>query len=450
MRRCTPVNARASRLRTWRLRDTQAGLCRGRFAPDASPVISRGFPMTAPIISFCIPTFTRSRYLEALLGSLADHLAAFPYAFEIVIGDNASTDRTGAVVDAFRTRLPIRYFRHAENIGGFPNFQFVMSQALGRYVMYVADDDSILAVHVAAAVAKMEADPEIAVVYAPWMLFDLVHKKNLGLVFSVPHDLQIRRGRHRELLDHVLSHHIFPEIQIVRRAVLQRAMPRINPHAFFAFVHAADYLVQGDVLIQQQPFYASITQYFADEVRAQIGSEEAAYAWDRYRGGLEYLMARAQPQFAPQERLDLQARVEQMIAVRLSVAIRLRHAAGSNPIDTWMLAMRLRGMGCEPLSPVPLSVLASWAALYFLATDADLHHGAQKIICVGVFEPDLRAYLQRNSLLPLECTEDPPVLDALSATLVFTRGDLALPSSFDAVRQVRVLSESDLRARFAL
>lgn len=408
------------------------------------------FSMTSPIISFCIPTFNRSRYLEALLGSLADHLAAFPYPFEIVIGDNASPDRTGAVVDAFRVRLPIRYFRHAENIGGFPNFQFVMSQAAGRYVMYLADDDSIMAVHVAAAIAKMEANPEIAVVYAPWLLFDLVHKKNLGLAFNVPHDLHIRRGQHRALLDHVLSHHIFPEIQIVRREVLQRVMPRINPHAFFAFVHAAEYLAQGDVLIQQQPFYASITNYFADEARAQIGSEEAAYAWDRYRGGLEYLMARAEPQFAPEERIRLQAGVEQMIAVRMSVAIRLRYAASGNPIDTWMIAMRLRGMGREQLSPVPLSVLASWAALYFLATDADLHHGMQKILCVDVFEPELRDYLQRNTLLPLEFMESPPALDSLTATLVFIRGSLGPPSSFDAVRQVRLLSEADLLARFAL
>ena len=40
-------------------------------------------------------------------------------------------------------------------------------------------------------------------------------------------------------------------------------MPRVNEHAFFAFVHAADYLTQGAMLIQREPFYVSITRYFA-------------------------------------------------------------------------------------------------------------------------------------------------------------------------------------------
>ena len=171
--------------------------------------------------------------------------------------------------------------RHATNIGGYGNWQFVLAQAAGRYVVYVADDDSILGDQVAAAVAKMEADPELGVVYAPWLLFDLVAQQSQGQFFTVPHDLRIERNEHVQLLDHVLRHHIFPEIQIIRRDVLQATMPRVNEHAFFAFVHAADYLTQGAILIQRQPFYVSITRYFEDDAaraarqqrgRARLGS----------------------------------------------------------------------------------------------------------------------------------------------------------------------------------
>ena len=96
----------------------------------------------------------------------------------------------------------------------------------------------------------MEADSGIVVVYAPWKLFDLVAQQEQGTFYDVPHDLLIERNDHAELLDHVLRHHIFPEIHIARRDALQRLMPRINEHAFFAFVHAADYLSLGAVLIQ--------------------------------------------------------------------------------------------------------------------------------------------------------------------------------------------------------
>ncbi|MDN3921584.1 glycosyltransferase family 2 protein [Roseateles violae] len=403
---------------------------------------------SSPLVSICIPTHKRARYLESLLFSLADHFAAMPYSCEIVIADNASPDQTQQVVQAFMDRLPIRYIRHPENIGGFPNVQFVMQQARGRYIVYLADDDSLLIEQVAEAIAKMEADPDIAVLYAPWMLFDLVADQPQGQFYTIPQDLRIERGQHKELLDHLLSHHIFPEVQIVRREVLQRVMPRINEHAFFAFVHAADYLNQGAVLIQQQPFYVAITDYFADDVREQLGNQEVEYAWDRYRGGLDYVLAQAGQQVSPTERSELQARIQQMIAVRMSVAIRLRYLGGKNPVDTHVIALRLRGMGYENLCPVPISQLATEAALYFLLNDTELTRGIGEIVCVGEFDGDLQNFLSRNSPLPLRFLPQPPALDALRDTLVFARNGHQLASSYDGERHLRVVIEKELMARF--
>jgi glycosyltransferase involved in cell wall biosynthesis len=121
----------------------------------------------SPVVSICVPTFNRSRYLASLLESLAVQFDAFPYPYELVIADNASPDDTGAVVQRFADCLPIRYIRHDENIGCFANVQFVMMQAVGRYVIYLADDDCLLGEPVAATIARMEADPGIAVVFAP-------------------------------------------------------------------------------------------------------------------------------------------------------------------------------------------------------------------------------------------------------------------------------------------
>lgn len=403
--------------------------------------------MSAPLLSLCIPTFNRSRYLALLLTSLEDHFADFPYPYEIVLADNASPDATREVVEHFAPRLPIRYHRHAENIGGTANYQFVLAQALGRYVVYVADDDSLLADALARAIARMEADPGIAVVYAPWVLFDLVAQQNEGLFFQVPRDLHIRRGQHRELLDHVLRHEIFPEIHIARREVLQRVMPRVNDQAFYAFVHAADFLAQGDLLIQQQPFYVSITRYFADEERAQAGHQEAEEAWDRYRGGLEYVLARV-PEVTAPERLQWLARIQGMVAVRMKVAIRLRFARERDPVDSYLLATRLRGMGYEELLPVPMPVLATQAALAFAMRDGELLRGAQAIHCVGDFDAELRAFLQRHAALPLSFVPDVAALAGVRDVFVFARNGSGLASGRDAERGLRVLSERDLVARF--
>ncbi|HSI58347.1 MAG TPA: glycosyltransferase family 2 protein [Ideonella sp.] len=403
--------------------------------------------MNAPLVSFCIPTYNRSRYLVSLLTSLVDHLAGFPYSFEVVIADNASPDDTPAVVASFAGRLPIRSIRHAQNIGGFANFQFAMQQAIGRYVVYVADDDGLIGEQVAATIAKMEADPEIVVVYAPWLQLDLVEDRNLGQFYTVPHDLRIERQAHGELLDHILTYQIFPEVQIVRRDAMVRLIPRVNDHAFFAFVHAADYLTLGAVLIQAQPYYVAVTRYFDDDRREQLGNEEVQHAWDRYRGGLEYIIARAHGTPNPEQRANFDQRIQQMIAIRMSVAIRLRVLFGKSPVDSYMLAMRLRGMGYEHLSPLSLSELASSAAASFVMADPELTRGMRQILCVGDFDPALRAVLEQRAALPAEFLPSlPPELPA--NTLAFVRTPLGAASRYDPVRQVRVVAEQELMARF--
>lgn len=407
---------------------------------------------TRPLVSFCIPTFNRARYLTSLLESLLVQLDGFAYPYELVVADNASTDATGEVAREFAGRLPIRYLRQAENIGCFANVQYVMMQAAGRYVVYLADDDCILGGAVAETIARMEADPGLAVVYAPWQLFDLVAQHDHGQFYEVPHDLRIERNAHAELLDHVLRHHIFPEIHIARRDALQRLMPRINEHAFFAFVHAADYLSLGAVLIQKAPFYVSITRYFADDDRTQAGSDEVEVAWDRYRGGLEYMLARAE-RVSDEERAGFHLRIQKMIATRMSVAVRMRRDRKRDPLDTYYIATRLKGMGYERLLPVPLATLASEAMLEFLLKDPVINRGVKRLLTIGPFEPAAREYLRRHAAHPVSFADALPAPASLDDTLVFVSDrseDADRTDAAFAAGRLNIVRERDLAARFSL
>jgi glycosyltransferase involved in cell wall biosynthesis len=408
--------------------------------------------MSAPLLSLCIPTFSRGRYLASLLASLCTELADFPYSYEVFISDNASTDDTAEVVRSFEGLLPIRYHRHATNAGAFANRQFAMSNCLGRYVMYIADDDALLGRQLADTIARMEADPQIAVVYAPWVLYDLVDEQSLGTFYSVPRDLLFERGQHLEMLDQLLRHRIFPEVQIVRRDVFERTMPRIYPHAFFAFVHAAEFLSAGRVLIQQEPYYVAITRYFADEVRTQAGTEEVEYAWDRYRGGLEYLLARTEG-VRPDEMVGLHARINAMIADRMAVAIRIRHAYGRDPVDTWTIAMRLRGMGYAHLCPVPFETLSAAASMQFLLHDTELHLGLARMAAVGSFVGPVRDYIETNASRPVAFVDTLEATATLSDTLLVLRDETELddePELAQSMRErnVRVVLERDVLERF--
>lgn len=409
--------------------------------------------MVAPIVSICIPTFNRSRYVASLLDSLVGQLEGFPYPYEIFIADNASPDATAEVVASFSDRLPIRYHRHAENIGGYPNWQFVMSQAVGRYLVYLSDDDSLLGDQVAQIIAKMEADPELVTVYAPWLMYDLVAQQQQGQFYSVPHDLRIERGAHPVLLDHILRHHIFPEIQITRRDAFVSTMPRINDHAFLAFMHSSDYLTKGAVLIRQQPFYVAITRYFDDEERVQLGTDEVEHAWDRYRGGLEYMLARSGTALSAEERSGFHLRIQQMIAARMSVAVRLRHLKARNAIDTYYIAMRMRGMGYEHLIPVPLTTLASAAVFEFLYRDPEINRGMRQLVIVGESSPDEHAFIERGADRPVRFMSELSQGADLRDALVLIRS-AAPQAEFDgawALRQnVRVVLEDALLSKFGL
>lgn len=403
---------------------------------------------TLPIVSFCVPTYNRARYLDSLLESLTQELAGFPFSYEVFVSDNASTDATTEVVSRFEARLPLRYVRHAENRGGPANAHYVHAHALGRYLVYVADDDAILGARVAQIVAQMEANPAIGVAYAPWKLLDLVADQDQGQFYTQDRDVLLGRGQYAELLDAVLRYRIFPEIYICRTEMLRAAMPRVQEQAFYAFVHAAEFLQHGSVLLLQEPYYVSVTNYFADHQRTQAGTQEAEMAWDRYRGGLEYILGRAAGQISAAQRAVFLPRIQDMIAERIAVAVRLRVLGRKNPVETYYLAYRLKAIGAESALPVALPLLCVQAALDFLLTDAELNRNIRQLVCWGEFPDDLTAWIRAGSALTVRFFRSAEALPPLDAeTLVFAR-DAAASARLPADTLARFVSEPALLAKF--
>ncbi len=96
----------------------------------------------SPLLTIAVPTYNRAAYLREFLAELAPQLRALadPADVEILVSDNASTDDTPAVLDAFRD-IGIQVTRQPENIGSDRNFVFLFRQARGRYFWLCGDDD---------------------------------------------------------------------------------------------------------------------------------------------------------------------------------------------------------------------------------------------------------------------------------------------------------------------
>lgn len=97
-----------------------------------------------PLLSICIPTFNRSRYLENCLESIRHSLGQSDLRVEICISDNASVDNTLDIVAHASHTLPLKYRRNKINLGMAQNFLDVVAMATGDYVWLIGDDDLLM------------------------------------------------------------------------------------------------------------------------------------------------------------------------------------------------------------------------------------------------------------------------------------------------------------------
>ena len=93
--------------------------------------------IVTPLISIIIPTHNRSTFLKRAINSV---LYQTFKDFELIIIDDASSDKTGEIVKSYSDKR-IRYIRHEDNKGGPAARNTGITQAEGRYIALLDDDD---------------------------------------------------------------------------------------------------------------------------------------------------------------------------------------------------------------------------------------------------------------------------------------------------------------------
>ncbi len=351
-------------------------------------------------LSICIPTFNRSRYLNTLLQDISENFKIFPFQYEIIISSNASTDDTDEVVHNWLNKLPIVYIKQETNIGFAASLNDAYSHARGTFSIYLADDDFLEVEPLIGAIITFIGHPSAHILYAPWKLVTLKNKPSGGQFFTIPEDKIFKKGDHLELLELILNHHIFPEIYIVRTSTLKRNLFKHNELAYWAFTRASDYLSFGDIIFLATPFYLSTTFYFDDEVRTQAGHEEVEYAWDRYRGGLEYFSSNICQQLDNKNFDILQKKINAFVIQRMLVGLRIRIQKKRNPVDNYYLARRLCGLGQKSALPVNYDQIRSFAALWDLGNNPD-YKNIETIIIVGDELSSIADHVRSQTTLPV-------------------------------------------------
>ena len=95
--------------------------------------------MTRPLVSIGLPVYNGERFLAQALDSLLGQTLG---DFELIVSDNASTDRTAEICQDYAARdARIRYIRQESNRGAVWNTNFVALQARGQYFKWASAND---------------------------------------------------------------------------------------------------------------------------------------------------------------------------------------------------------------------------------------------------------------------------------------------------------------------
>ncbi len=116
-----------------------------------------------PRVTIGLPVYNGQNYLVETLESL---LAQTYTDFELVISDNASTDRTEAICRQYAAGdARIRYYRNDENIGASANYNRAFELGRGEYFKWAAHDDLLAPTYLERCVEALDADPDVVLAY---------------------------------------------------------------------------------------------------------------------------------------------------------------------------------------------------------------------------------------------------------------------------------------------
>jgi glycosyltransferase involved in cell wall biosynthesis len=130
-----------------------------------------------PLVTVGIMAYNEEKYIADALESI---LKQDFLDYEILLADNASTDRTGDIVAKYiNSGAPIRYFRHAENMGAVKNFDFLVENASGKYFVLAGGHDLWSRDFVSILVEALENNPGAVLAHTQTVWLD-----ELGNVLS--------------------------------------------------------------------------------------------------------------------------------------------------------------------------------------------------------------------------------------------------------------------------
>jgi len=181
------------------------------------------FAESKPLITIAIPTCNRASLLRGCIDSV---LSQSYEKFEILVCDNASTDRTTEMLSEIDDPR-LRVVRHEQNIGLMPNWNACITEARGDFIVFVPDDDRIAPWMLERCTDLLARDPSLVGVVALNDLHLLKDGRRLGPAQSRILPTGIHEGS--DILLEYLRGHL--SVQMCSLVISTRLLRRIGGFA---------------------------------------------------------------------------------------------------------------------------------------------------------------------------------------------------------------------------
>ncbi|HEY0946100.1 MAG TPA: glycosyltransferase family 2 protein [Opitutaceae bacterium] len=114
-------------------------------------------------VTIGMPVYNGERHIGRAIRSI---LAQTYRDFQLLVVDNASTDRTAEIVQDFARQDPrVILHRNPQNIGAHPNFNRAFTLSDTEYFKWAAHDDEIKPTYLETCIRILDADPTVALAH---------------------------------------------------------------------------------------------------------------------------------------------------------------------------------------------------------------------------------------------------------------------------------------------
>jgi glycosyltransferase involved in cell wall biosynthesis len=231
-------------------------------------------------LSVGLVVFNGERYLAEAIDSI---LAQTFENFELILSDNASTDATADICQAYAAAdRRVRYLRNAVNVGVAENFNLAFRAANSDYFRWAAHDDRMAPTYLQRCVAMLDADPALAAAHSLARAID-----ENGNVFRLePQPLLLQSPFASERYRAIVTGREYAFWSVIRSDVITRVLPH-KPHPSSEYIFQAEVALRGSFGIVPERLFDerwhadrySQSAVSADQLRQWWGNSAAQNVW---------------------------------------------------------------------------------------------------------------------------------------------------------------------------